>query len=339
MLRNALFVLCFVVLATVLPGTAPRTARAQQAPAPAPPQTSPSATPQPSQAPAQESAPPPQQAPAPVPKSKIELRASAWTLLKQGAVSDKARDRSDAISALAVLDQDRQATSLVAAGLDDKETSIRVLAATSLANMKARLAIPQLKRAMDDESPEVSFAAAQALWKMGDRSGRDILYAVLSGDRKTKPGVMKSKMDKMRQDMHDPKALALIGVNEASGAFLGPFSMGVSFIEEYARNNGAPVQALCANLLSSDDSHDTVNELRDALGDKNWAVRAAAARALAKMNHPEVIAQLADIMLNDKEQPARFAAAAAIIRLAPLSAKVPAASSAPAERAAQPAKK
>jgi HEAT repeat protein len=259
--------------------------------------------------------------------------------LKQGAVSDKARDRSDAISALAVLGQDREAVSLVSAGLDDKEASIRVLAATSLADMKARSAIPQLKSAMDDESPQVSFAAAQALWKMGDRSGRDILYAVLSGERKTKPGVMKSKMDKMRQDMHDPKALALIGVNEASGAFLGPFSMGVSFIEEYARNNGAPVQALCANLLSSDDSRDTVNELRDALGDKNWAVRAAAARALAKMNHPEVIPQLGDIMLNDKEQPARFAAAAAIIRLTPLSAKVPAASSAPAGAAAPPAKK
>jgi hypothetical protein len=122
-------------------------------------------------------------------------------------------------------------------------------------------------------------------------------------------------MDKMRQEMHDPKSLALIGINEASGAFLGPFSMGVSFVEEYARNNGAPVQALCAKLLASDDSRDTVNEMRDALADKNWAVRAAAARALAKMNHPEVIPQLRDMMQYDKERPARFAAAAAIIRL------------------------
>jgi HEAT repeat protein len=270
------------------------------------------------------------------------MRAAAWKLLKQGAASEKARDRSDAISALAVLDESRTGISLIAAGLKDKETNIRVLAATSLAEMKARSAIPQLKDALDDDSPEVSFAAAQALWKMGDRSGRDILYAVLSGERKTKPGLVKSKMNKMRQDMHDPKSLALIGVNEASGAFLGPFSMGVSFIEEYARNNGAPVQALCAKLLSSDDSRDTVNELRDALGDKNWAVRAAAARALAKLGHPEAVPQLRNMMQSDKEQPARFAAAAAIIRISPLKGNAPAAApppDTPAASAAEPVEK
>ncbi len=91
---------------------------------------------------------------------------------------------------------------------------------------------------MGDKSPEVTFAAAQALWKMGDRSGRDIFYEVLDGERKVKPGVIKSKLYKVRMDMHDPNALALIGVNEVSSAFLGPFSMGVSIAEEYAKNTG-----------------------------------------------------------------------------------------------------
>ena len=107
----------------------------------------------------------------------------------------------------------------------------------------------------------------------------------------------------------------MIGINQASGAFLGPFSMGISFIEESTKNNSAPVQALCAQMLAADDSPETVTELRDALGDKNWAVRASAARALARLGHPEDIPQLKNMMANDKEQPARFAAAAAIIRL------------------------
>jgi len=242
--------------------------------------------------------------------------ADAWKLLKQGESSTKFRDRSDTLSALTILDRDRKAISAIADALKDKEETIRVLAATSLGEIKARSAIPQLKGTMDnDKSPQVSFAAAEALWKMGDREGRDIFYEVLDGERKVKPGLLKSKMHEARLDMHDPKALALIGVNEASGAFLGPFSMGVSMVEEYARNGGTSIQALCAQMLALDESHQTVDELTYALDDKNWTVRAAAARSLAKLNVRAALPQLRDMMVNDKSQPARFAAAAAVIRL------------------------
>jgi HEAT repeat protein len=242
--------------------------------------------------------------------------ASAWALLMQGYTSGKFRDRSDAISALTVLDRDPKAIAVIADALGDKEETVRVLAATSLGDMKARAAIPQLKDAMDnDKSPQVNFAAAEALWKMGDRDGRDVFYEVLDGERKVKPGLMKSKLHEARMDMHDPKALALIGVNEASGAFLGPFSMGVSMVEEYARNSGTSIQALCAQMLALDDTHETVDELTYALDDKNWTVRAAAARSLARLNVRGALPQLQDMMVNDKSQPARFASAAAVVRL------------------------
>ena len=76
-----------------------------------------------------------------------------------------------------------------------------------------------------------------------------------------------------------------------------------------------PCPALCAQLLATDDSHRTADELTDALGDKNWTVRASAARSLAKLNYHGVMPQLRDMMLNDKTQPARFSAVAAIVRL------------------------
>lgn len=239
----------------------------------------------------------------------------AWVLLTDAASSEKFRDRSDAISALTILPRDRKAISIVSHGLEDKEETIRVLAATSLGDMKARSAIPALKAALEDKSPQVSFAAAQALWKMGDRSGREIFYDVLVGERKVKPGPIKEKINQARMDMHNPKALALIGVNEASGAFLGPFSMGVSMVEEYAKNSGTSVQALCAQLLSTDDTRDTVEQLGLALADDNWTVRAAAARSLAKLNVRAALPKLKDMMQNDKSQPARLAAAAAVIDL------------------------
>lgn len=247
--------------------------------------------------------------------AKENVSATAWKMLEAGIASDKTRSRSDAVSALSVLNSHPKAISLLTGRMQDKDVSIRVLAATSLGEMKARPAISALKKSLDDPSVEVSFAAAQALWKMSDRSGRDIFYAVLSGERKTTPGLIQTKVRTAKQEMRDPKALALIGVNEASGAFLGPFSMGVSMLEEYAKNTSAPVQAVCAKLLAMDDSRETTEELEDVLWDKNWAVRAAAARALAKLNDRKAVKHLIEIMESDPQESARLVAAAAIIRL------------------------
>jgi HEAT repeat protein len=260
-------------------------------------------------------APTPQTDKATAAKAPEANPVTAWDLLTQEANSDRFRDRSDALSALTILDRDRRAIAVISNALSDKDETIRMLAATSLGDIKAKSAIPKLKIALDDRSPQVSFAVAQALWKMGDRSGRDIFYEVLDGERKVTPSPIKQKIRQARLDMHDPKAVALIGVNEASSAFLGPFSMGVSMVEEYAKGGGTSVQALCAQMLASDDNRDTAHELMFALGDKNWAVRAAAARAIAKLDDRQALPQLKDMMQNDKSQPARFAAAAAVIRL------------------------
>ena len=245
----------------------------------------------------------------------LNFPAAAWTMLVQKVTSDSVRDRSDALSALTVLDSDTKAVTLIETALDDKDENIRVFAATSLGDIKARSAIPKLKGALDDKSAAVSFAAAQALWKMGDRSGRDIFYQILDGERKTKPGLIKSKLNEAKLEMHDPKALALLGINQISGAFLGPFAMGVSMLEEFAKETSAPVQALCAQLLAADDSRHTVNELTAALDDKHWTVRAAAAKSLAKLRVHRAVPQLKNMMENDKSQPARLVAAAAIVQL------------------------
>ena len=243
------------------------------------------------------------------------LRVRAWKLLDDAVASDKVRSRSDALSALSILQSDRHALALMTQSLADKDEGVRALAATSLGNMKARSAIPALRKAVDDPSPVVSFAAARSLWKMGDRSGRELFYDVLSGERKTQPGLIQKKVEEAKQDVHNPKTLALIGIDQASGAFLGPFSMGVSMVEEYAKNTGSPVQALCASLLSQDNTPDTIEQLSMALGNSNWSVRAAAAKALARMHDRKIIPELEQMMETDKEQAARFVAAAAILKL------------------------
>lgn len=244
-----------------------------------------------------------------------DLRTRAWKMLETAAASTKVRGRSDALSAMSILKANSHAVSLMSDGLSDKDEGVRTLAANSLGDMESQSAIPALRKAMDDPSPVVSFAAAKSLWKLGDHSGREMFYEVLAGRRKTQNGFVKSHVNEVKKDIHDPKTLALIGINQASGQFLGPFSMGVSMVEEYAKNTSSPVQALCANLLSQDDSTDTIEQLSMALGNNNWTVRAAAAKALANMHDLKVIPKLDEMMSSDKESAVRLAAAAAILKL------------------------
>ena len=244
-----------------------------------------------------------------------DLRARAWQMLEEAVSSEKVRSRSDGFSAISILKADPHAIRRMAQGLQDKDAGVRALAATSLGRMDATSAIPALRKAMNDPSPVVSFAVAQALWSLGDHSGRELLYEVLAGERKTKPGVIQSNIEQIKKDLHDPKTMALIGIDQASGAFLGPFSMGVSVVEEYAKNTSSPVQAYCASLLSQDDTPGTIEQLSLALDNNNWTVRAAAAKALAQMRDRKVIPKLEEMMETDKQPAARLAAAAAIVKL------------------------
>lgn len=243
------------------------------------------------------------------------LHSRAWKLLDAAVASEKPSNRSDGLSAISMLASNPRAVKLVIHALSDKNEAVRTLAANSLGGMKSSAAVPALKRAMNDPSPVVSFAAAKSLWKLGDRSGRDIFYAVLTGERKTQPGFITRHINDIKKDVHDPKTLALIGINQASSAFLGPFSMGFSVLEEYAKDTSSPVEALCANLLAQDATPGTIEQLSFALNDDNWTVRAAAAKALAEIGDRKVMPQLDRMMSSDKEPAARLAAAAAIVKL------------------------
>jgi HEAT repeat protein len=89
-------------------------------------------------------------------------------------------------------------------------------------------------------------------------------------------------------------------------------------------------------MLAADNTAATIDELTDSLDDKNWAVRVAAARALAKLHHRDMIPKLKNMMENDKEQLARFSAAAAIIHLGESSGKARSPASAKAAGSGQP---
>jgi HEAT repeat protein len=241
------------------------------------------------------------------------VEIGAWDVLKEGLAEHNTNKRAQAITALGSIGATPQVVKMVVAALKDKDVVVRQTAAAVLGEVQARRAVPHLREALDDESAEVSFAAARALWQLGDRSGRDILFEVLAGDRKTGPGMIEGGIRDAKRKLHSPAAMAKIGIDQAAGLF-GPFSMGIWFAEDFIKDKGAPARALSAKLLSTDPDPSATWELQLALDDKSSAVRAAAARALGVRPAPDAIAKIQPLLL-DGNDGVRYMAAAAIIRL------------------------
>jgi HEAT repeat protein len=179
--------------------------------------------------------------------------------------------------------------------------------------MKSMGSIPKLQSALDDRSPEVVFACARALYNMGDPGGRAVLAAVLLGGRPEASGLVSSSLRDAKLKIHDPKALLLIGVNQGAG-LLGPFGVGVPIAEMLIKDKDASARTAAILLLSSDTEESSKQAIRAALTDKNWTVRAAAARAVGNRDiepfYDDVVA-----LLDDKREEVRYSASATVIRL------------------------
>jgi len=113
--------------------------------------------------------------------------------LREGLKNKEADHRIQAVYALGTLGVQSDTVPLIEARLEDKDSLVRQAAAKTLGDMQAYQSIPKLHTALDDKSAAVSFATAQALWRMGDQSGTSILAQVLAGERGVSPGLIHSE--------------------------------------------------------------------------------------------------------------------------------------------------
>jgi HEAT repeat protein len=238
----------------------------------------------------------------------------AWQVLDRGLHDNNPVKRVQAVTAMAIMRPQPKSVAMVESAFDDKDYSIRQAACVALGQMKSRQSIPKLREALNDKAPEVVFAAAKTLYDLGDPMGREVLIAVLLGDQADSSGFFSSSMHDMKAKMHDTKGLMLIGVKEGAGVFLGPAGAGIGVAEGLLKDANASGKTITAAILAEDKSPEAVQAIRQSLGDKNWTVRAAAARALALAARMEAFKDIAGL-LDDKKEEVQYSAAAAVIRL------------------------
>jgi HEAT repeat protein len=240
----------------------------------------------------------------------------AWFTLNLSLNDPAPEHRQTGMAALAAIGEpDAEAVKRAENALQDNDPLVRQSAALALGEMQAYAAIPWLKQALND-TPEVAFGAAKALTKLGDSSGRDVLIAIMAGERKDAPGFVTNAQRKAREKMHHPQSLALLGAQDAAGIMFGPVAVVIPIARETAklRSKGGPGRAAAAAYLAKDPDPYAVSLLEWALNDDDELVRLEASKGLGERGNAGSVPKLTAV-LSDTSEVVRDMAAASILRI------------------------
>jgi HEAT repeat protein len=191
---------------------------------------------------------------------------TAWDLLNKGMLDKAPEKRRQAITAIASIGLDAEAVRLLDLALHDQDASIRQMAAAGLGEIKAKQSIASLKTALDDSHTEVAFAAAKALWELGDRSGRGLIEDVFTGARRNFTADQRTAAAVLLAEDCDAATLRLMEQMLAEGK---------NWITKAAAAKGL---GRCGN-------RDAIPKLELDLSDANDAVRFGAAAAIIRLSH------------------------------------------------------
>ncbi len=239
----------------------------------------------------------------------------ARALLDASLKDKNPETRTHAVQSLGLVSTTEPWLSELETMLADKDVEVRLAAIASLLDLKSDGTIPALRKALDSNVPEVSFAAAKALWKLGDPSGREALFSVL--DRETKEFLRIHQQGEARRapDAAYPEDIFRICHGREREFHSSPGRGRGRFVDQGILSApGVSGGAAAALLLSTDHSPEVLRALQDALSDKDWSVRAAAVHAIAVRNDPTLQASLIPLF-EDKKEAVRVRAAAGYLRL------------------------
>ena len=272
------------------------------------------------QTPAAKSAPPP----------LVSVKDEAWGYIT-AALSEKNPDtRLQAVQSMGLIGVHEPYVSTLIGMLGDKDVQVRVATVQSIVDLKNKDTVPALKKALADPVPEVSFAAAKALYALKDPDGEEALMFILSRELKTSTGFVTKQMRDSLRMLQTPKPLMMFAFKTGIGFAPVPgLGEGISSLQGILADPGMSGRAATALLLAPDKDPRVQAALIDALQDKEGSVRAAACHALALRNDRKLETYLIP-MLEDKKPAVRMRAAAGCLRLESLPAPVkrPAAKSA-----------
>jgi HEAT repeat protein len=246
--------------------------------------------------------------------------AQCSEILQRGLNAKNPETRQQAVAALSLAPGRGPLFDQLERMLQDKDVQVRQAVVASLADVKSERGTAALKKALEDDVPEVSFDAAKALWARHDPVGRTALLAILERESKTSSNFFSKKKREGLRMMHTPRTTFLFAAEQSAGLVPLPgMSEGAASMRGILASSGVNGRAVAALLLGADRNPATIEALRDALTDKDGSVRAAAVHSISLRNNPALKKELEPLLQDDKES-VRLRAAAGYLRLSAIEA-------------------
>lgn len=242
--------------------------------------------------------------------ASLSPKVRAWTILDDGLASTSYEKRAKAAQVLGMIKDDPEAERLAIKALSDERPEVRAAGAAALGDIGIKGAAPELRKMFADQDVTVILAAARALLDLGDKTGYNVYYAILTGETKTGTGLL----DEQKKMLKDPQKLAQFGFEQGIG-FIPFAGIGWSAIKMLRKDDTSPILAASAITLANDPDPRSGTALVDASEkQKSWIVRAAALNALAQRGDPQFI-KATEQSMDDANEEVQYSAAAAVIHL------------------------
>ena len=250
----------------------------------------------------------------------------ARTVLRDGFIEKSPEKRREVAVALSMVPAKDQVADLLASLAKDKDVLVRQAALESLVDLGDRARYPLIKEALQDSVPEVTYAAARALWKVGDPAGAELLEDIYAEEAKAKSNFAKSELRNVMRKLKTPQS-AILFVAQKGMIFVPVpgLGAGVSAVSQMLTDESFSARATSLILLCQDPKKQVAgcaSMLDRAFVDDDWSVRAAGVQLVAGSRDPVMGGKLAGLF-GDKSEKVRYRAAAAYLRLDPAAAKRP----------------
>jgi HEAT repeat protein len=254
------------------------------------------------------------------PRGWAATDAQCTEILQHALDAGNPETRQQAVAALSLASGRGPLFNQLERMLEDKDVGVRQAVVASLADVKSASATAALHKALEDPVPEVSFAAAKALWARHDPAGRAALLAVLEKESKASSGFFSRQKREGLRMMHTPRTTLMFAAKAGAGFAPVPgLGAGIASMQGILASPEVSGRALAALLLGADRNPATIDALRDALADSDSSVRAAAVHSISLRNDPALKKELVPLLTDDKES-VRLRAAAGYLRLSAIQA-------------------
>lgn len=237
-------------------------------------------------------------------------------ILREGLDSKDFKIRIQAIAAVGMVGRNEALLKQLDAFLRDKNVEVRLAAVHTLADLRFPQSEESLHKVLeDDDTPEVSFAAAKVLAGWQDSAGTSFLKEIYDGKRKSQSGLLQREERNFVGEFHSvPSALIFIVGKGIGYAPVPGAGEGFSAVTLLMKDPGVSDRAHVLLILGRTRSAESSELLRKALQDHDWSVRAVAAQMIAQTAQ----AKLGDALpplFDDKNRKVRFQAAGAYLHV------------------------